>query len=79
MATLTICASPKVAGPHQLAIRQRGLPLEQLRRKLGDLDPKVVEGAIWSLCRAGVVVPKRTWVHPSPALTWLNELGVICI
>jgi hypothetical protein len=64
---------------HQVLRFRRGYPLERLRRELHDIDPEAVADAIQSLHGAGVVVPKRTRVYPSPALRRLDELDVICI
>ncbi len=58
---------------------KRGYPLARLRSELDDIDPEAVEDAIQSLGRVGVVIPKRTRLHMSPALRRLDDLQMICL
>jgi len=63
----------------QVLDHTRGYPRVQLDADLDDIDPEWVENAIRSLEQAGVVVVKRTRIHPSRALQRLDDLHVICI
>jgi len=58
---------------------KRGCPLSKLLATLDNIDPKWVEASIASLARAGVVVVKRTRIHPSAALRRIDELDMVGI
>lgn len=82
-------ASKQVDGPinpytENLVVLQvlgykRGCPLSKLRAALDDIDPQWVEESIASLQGAGVVVVKRTRIHPSTALRRIDELDMVGI
>jgi hypothetical protein len=63
----------------QVLGHRRGYPRSRLLSDLDDIDPALVERAIASLERAGVLVAKRTRLHPSPCLERLHDLAMICI
>jgi hypothetical protein len=46
---------------------------------LDDIDAELVDGAIASLERAGVVCSEGTRLYPSPAMQRLDELTMICV
>jgi hypothetical protein len=58
---------------------RRGYPRSRLLADLDDIDPLLIEDAIASLERAGVLVVKRTRLHPSDCLQRLHDLAMICI
>ena len=58
--------------------RTRGYPRARLLADLDDIERQLVERAIASLERAGVVYVEST-LHPSAALQRLDDLTMICI
>jgi hypothetical protein len=64
---------------HRVLGRKRGYPIARLRADLDDINPEWIEESIASLERAGVVVVKRTIIHPSAALQRIDDLGMVCI
>jgi DNA-binding MarR family transcriptional regulator len=59
--------------------RTRGCSRARLLADLDDIEPQLVERAIASLEREGVVYVKSTRVYPSAALQRLDDLTMICI
>ena len=59
--------------------RVRGRERESMYRALRDRTRAEVDEAITSLEQVGVVTVKGARVHASPALTRLNDLGLIGI
>jgi hypothetical protein len=59
--------------------RKDGYTPARLERKLRPVEPQLIRDAVASLERAGVVVVKRTRVHPTAALRRVDELELICI
>jgi hypothetical protein len=59
--------------------RKDGFSPARLERKLRPTEPQLVRDAVASLERAGVVVVKRTRVHPSAALRRIDALDLIGI
>jgi hypothetical protein len=63
----------------QVLGRRRGYPRARLLADLNDIEQELVENAIASLERAGLVCVKRTSLYPSAALQRLQELMMICV
>lgn len=63
----------------QLLNRPNGRERPRMYRALSSLTMGVIDEAIDSLQRAGVVVVKGQRVHPSPALERLEELELIAV
>jgi hypothetical protein len=59
--------------------RDRGRERESIYRALRDRTRAEVDEAITSLEQAGIVTVRGTRIHASPALTRLNDLGLIGI
>jgi hypothetical protein len=63
----------------EVMARVRGRERERMYRALRGRTRAEVDEAITSLEQAGVVAVKGARVHASPALTRLNDLGLIGI
>ena len=63
----------------QVLGQMRGCPRARLLAELDDIDPELVEHAIASLEKAGLVRVNRARVYPSAALQRLDELTMICV
>ena len=63
----------------QVLGHKRGYPLTRLRADLDDINPEWIEESIASLQRSGVVVVKRTRIHPSAALQRIDDLDMVAI
>jgi hypothetical protein len=63
----------------QLLGRKDGLAPERLEGTLRPVEPEYVREAIAGLEEAGVVVIKRTRIHPTAALRRLDKLTMICV
>jgi hypothetical protein len=59
--------------------RKRGYPRARVLADLDDIDQEVVDIAIASLERAGVLCVKGTRLYPSAAMQRLDELTMICV
>jgi hypothetical protein len=63
----------------EVMARVRGRERESMYRALRDRTHAEVDEAITSLEQAGIVAVKGARVHATPALTRLNDLGLIGI
>jgi hypothetical protein len=75
------CVNPRTEAlvVQQVYDQPNGYLRAQLDADLDDLDPEWVEESIASLQEAGVVLVKRTLIHPSAALRRIGALEMICI
>jgi hypothetical protein len=58
---------------------KRGYPRARVLADLDDIDPELVDSAIASLERAGVLRSEGTRLYPSSAMQRLDELTMICV
>ena len=75
------CVNPFTEGlvVQQLLGRKRGMLPARLRKDLDDLSPEWVDESVASLEKVGVVITKRTRIHPTAAMQRLDDLNMICI
>jgi len=75
------CLDPRTERLVAIEVLERtdGLMPERLERQLRPTEPELVRDAVASLERVGVVVVKRSRVHPSAALRRIDALDLICM